>query len=348
MTDFTRALLKWHDRSARDLPWRLERDPYRTWLSEIMLQQTRAETVIAYYRAFLERFPTVEALAAAEPVEVLKQWEGLGYYSRARNLHAAAKAVAARGGFPADVKELRALPGVGEYTAGAIASIAFGLPEPAIDGNQVRVLSRAFGIRTLTTAPETRRALRQAALSALPPERPGDFNQAMMGLGALVCTPRPDCAHCPVAPFCDAYRAGDAASLPVLPPKAEKRVEQRAVALVYRGRTVLIRRRPDEGLLAGLYEFPGFPGARTEAEVREALREIGVEAGALRPAGGARHVFTHRIWQMTGWACDADGAAEGHFASADELRALPFPTALRAFRAKALEALEGGGAEFAP
>ena len=340
MTGFARALLDWYDKNARDLPWRLEKDPYRVWLSEVMLQQTRAETVIPYYQSFLARFPTVDALAGADPVEVLKLWEGLGYYSRARNLLKAAKQVSAAGGFPGDVKGLRKLPGVGEYTAGAIASIAFGLPEPAVDGNQIRVLSRAFGVRVNAASPEGRRALREAARSNIPPERPGDFNQAMMGLGALVCTPRPGCAACPVRAECDAFRAGDALSLPVLPPKAQKREEQRAVAMVFSGRSVLIRRRPDEGLLAGLYEFPSFPGARTPTEVREGLREMGVEPENLTPAGSARHVFTHLVWRMDGWACEAKAAGEGEFAEAEALQSLPFPTALSAFRERALNMLK--------
>ena len=339
MTEFTKALLNWHDKNARDLPWRHEKDPYKIWLSEIMLQQTRAETVIPYYRAFLARFPTAAALARADPVEVLKLWEGLGYYSRARNLMKAAKQITEAGAFPKDAQGLRKLPGIGEYTAGAITSIAYGLPEPAIDGNQIRVLSRVFGVRLPAQSPEGRRALREAALSAIPEERPGDFNQAMMGLGALVCTPRPDCARCPVSAFCDAFRSGDAQSLPILPPKADKRLEQRAVALIYRDGAVLVRRRPDEGLLAGLYEFPGFPGARTEAEVREALREIGVEPENLAPSGSARHVFTHLIWRMDGWRCDAKSAGEGEFVGVQALQALPFPTALAAFRQLALEAL---------
>jgi len=343
LTEFTRALMRWHDQNARDLPWRGEKDPYRIWLSEIMLQQTRAETVIPYYRAFLARFPTVEALAGADPVEVLKLWEGLGYYSRARNLMKAARRVAEAGGFPRDRRGLLELPGVGEYTAGAIASIAFGLTEPAIDGNQIRVLSRVFGVRVPAASPEGRRALREASLGAMSLERPGDFNQALMGLGALVCAPKPDCAGCPVRAFCDAFGAGDARSLPVLPPRADKRVQQRAVALVFCGNAVLVRRRPEDGLLPGLYEFPGFPDARTEAEVRAALREIGVEPERLSAAGTARHVFTHLVWQMEGWACEAGGAGEGEFVDAAALRALPFPTALRAFRETALRTLETAG-----
>ena len=340
MTEFAGNLLDWYDKNARDLPWRLEKDPYRVWLSEVMLQQTRADTVVRYYRSFLERFPTVSALAGADAVEALKLWEGLGYYSRARNLLKAARQVAEAGGFPRDVKGLRRLPGIGEYTAGAIASIAFGLTEPAIDGNQIRVLSRAFGVRVNAASPEGKRALREAARSAIPPERPGDFNQAMMGLGALICTPRPDCDHCPVRGECDAFRVGDAQALPVLPPKASKRDEQRAVAMVFRENTVLVRRRPDEGLLPGLYEFPSFPGARTPAEVRESLRELGVEPEDLTPAGSARHVFTHLVWRMDGWACEARTSDEGEFVEAEALRALPFPTALRAFRENALEALQ--------
>mgnify|MGYP000844635503 CR=1 FL=1 len=343
MTDFTSALLRWHDDNARDLPWRCEKDPYKIWLSEIMLQQTRAETVIPYYRAFLGRFPTAEALAGADPVEVLKLWEGLGYYSRARNLMKAAKLVAEAGGFPRDIKGLRALPGVGEYTAGAIASIAFGLPEPAIDGNQIRVLSRAFGVRVPATSPEGKRALRAAALSVMPQTRPGDFNQALMGLGALICAPRPGCARCPVSAFCDAFRTGDAEELPILPPKADKRDQQRAVALVFGKDTVLVRRRPEDGLLPGLYEFPGFPGARAKADVRAALREIGVEPENLRPAGDARHVFTHLVWRMNGWACEADRADEGEFVGTAALCALPFPTALKVFRETALRMLEAAG-----
>ena len=249
--------------------------------------------MIRYYKSFLKRFPTVEALAGADAVEVLKLWEGLGYYSRARNLLKAARQVAAAGGFPRDVKGLRGLPGVGEYTAGAILSIAFDLPEPAIDGQPDpraqpgvrRPGERGFARRQTLAA-------RGRAGGDPPRSGAGDFNQAMMGLGALICTPRPDCENCPVRGECDAFRAGDAQALPVLPPKASKREERRAVAMVFRESAVLVRRRPDEGLLPGLYEFPSFPGARTAAELREGLREMGVEPENLTPAGSARHVFT--------------------------------------------------------
>lgn len=343
-SQLSEALLAWHDQNARDLPWRGERDPYRIWVSEIMLQQTRAETVKGYYAAFLREFPTVEALAAADEERVLKRWEGLGYYARARNLQRAARLVAARpDGFPRTVKEIRALPGIGEYTAGAIASIAFGLPEPAIDGNQVRALARLFGIRSCVTRPEVKRELQAVARSILPSDRPGDFNQALMGLGAMICVPAaPDCAACPVRAFCDAFARGDAGDLPVLPEKAAKRTERRSVVMVLKEGKVFARRRPENGLLGGLWEFPNFENAKTDAEIRACLREIGIEAARGKRSIEAEHVFTHLIWRMNGYFYRAVACApelEGRFVDAAALRELPFPTALQPFRQAALEAL---------
>lgn len=210
---FSRALLDWYDRAKRDLPWRGTRDPYRIWLSEIMLQQTRAEAVVPRYESFLARFPTVEALAAAGEEEVLKQWEGMGYYSRARNLRKAAIQVAQNGGaFPTSARALAKLPGVGAYTAAAVASIAFDEPVPALDGNQARVLSRVLAYDEPVDTPQR---LREQALSLLDRERPGDYNQALMDLGSGVCTPRtPRCEHCPVAIFCAALAGDDVESYP--------------------------------------------------------------------------------------------------------------------------------------
>lgn len=339
------ALLAWHDAHARDLPWRGESDPYRIWISEIMLQQTRAETVRDYYAAFLRAFPDVYALAAADLQQVLKLWEGLGYYARARNLHAAAKQIAALPeGFPRTVEGLRALPGIGEYTAGAIASMAYGLREPAIDGNQIRVLARIYGIRQCAARGEGRRRIREAAYALLPAQRPGDFNQALMGLGALVCLPvSPRCEDCPAAAFCDARKRGDQADLPVLPAPPARKKERRAVLMALRGQTVLVRQRPESALLGGLWEFPNFENARTDAERRACLQELGVRAQDGVRAAEHRHVFTHLEWNMTGWfyrAAGADEPAEGRFVDADVLRALPFPTALAPFREAALEKLE--------
>lgn len=338
------AILGWHDENARDLPWRGEGDPYRIWVSEIMLQQTRAETVIPYYLRFLSRYPDVQALAAAPLEQVLKDWEGLGYYSRARNLHRAARMVAERPGatFPADVKGLLALPGIGAYTAGAIASMAYGLPEPAVDGNQVRVLSRLFGIRGSTALPATKKAIREAAQRLLDRERPGDFNQALMGMGALVCLPRkPRCENCPGAIHCRALALDIREHLPELPERVSQRLESRAVALVYHGERVLVRQRPEEGLLGGLWEFPHFLGVRRKAELREALLEMGVTPCSIQKGPAARHVFTHMIWEMRGYVVMAASgeSPSGRFVTGPELEALPMATAQRVYREEAMKAL---------
>lgn len=337
----------WDAQSARPLPWRGETDPYRVWLSEIMLQQTRAETVIPYYHRFLDRFPDIHALAAADQETVLKLWEGLGYYSRARNLHRAATVVvdAYHGRFPDTVKEIRALPGVGEYTAGAIASIAFHLPEPAIDGNQIRVLSRLFGVREPVHSSEGKRKLRAGAEMLLPRKDPGEFNQALMGLGAMICLPRkPRCELCPARVHCAAHAAGEQELLPVLPPKITKSTTPVAVVMVFWENKVFVRRRPDSGLLAGLWEFPCFENAKTKAAVIEALREIGIDPARVMKREKAEHVFTHKVWKMTGWVVEAawpSGEAEGCFVSVEELQALPIGTALRAYRASVMERLTG-------
>lgn len=271
------ALLAHFDAHRREMPWRETSDPYAIWVSEVMLQQTRVDTVIPYWERWIERFPTVTDLADAELDEVLKHWEGLGYYSRARNLHSAARMVRERydGALPDRAAELRGLPGVGEYTAGAVASIAFGATEPAVDGNVRRVLSRLHGLK----APKARE-LRERAIALLPEDRPGDFNQALMELGATVCTPRsPDCAACPVAAWCEARRAGVQEMRPL--PSRRKPVPRETVptsVLVRDDGALLLVRRPLDGLLGGLWEFPGqgrtgstadgaaIPGSRIELE----------------------------------------------------------------------------------
>ena len=332
---FCRALLAWYDREKRELPWRGTQDPYRVWLSEIMLQQTRAEAVAPRYEAFLSRFPTVEALAAADEEAVLKAWEGMGYYSRARNLRRAAMEVVRRGGFPRSAKEWQKLPGVGAYTAAAVASIAYHEAAPALDGNQARVLSRLLAFEGTVDTPQRLRAQAEALIDR---ERPGDYNQALMDLGSGVCTPRaPKCGLCPVAAFCAARAGGDAESYPHLPPPIARREVEVTVVLAYLGGRVLVRRRPSKGLLAGLWEFPNFsegtledtlPGARATGELAR-----------------SRHVFTHLVWNMRGLRAEAEALPEGMRAvDADELRALPFPTALRVYRQIAMREL-GGEAE---
>ena len=332
---FCRALLAWYDREKRELPWRGTQDPYRVWLSEIMLQQTRAEAVAPRYEAFLTRFPTVAALAAADEEAVLKAWEGMGYYSRARNLRRAAMEVVRRGGFPQSAKEWQKLPGVGAYTAAAVASIAFHEAAPALDGNQARVLSRLLAFEGTVDTPQRLRAQAEALIDR---ERPGGYNQALMDLGSGVCTPRaPKCGLCPVAAFCAARAGGDAESYPHLPPPIARREVEVTVVLAYLGGRVLVRRRPSKGLLAGLWEFPNFsegtledtlPGARATGELAR-----------------SRHVFTHLVWNMRGLRAEAEALPEGMRAvDADELRALPFPTALRVYRQIAMREL-GGEAE---
>ena len=338
---FQKKLLEWHDENARALPWKGETDPYRIWISEIMLQQTRTETVSGYYHAFLEEFPDVYALAEASEERLFKKWEGLGYYSRARNLHKAAKRIVSEygGKLPDTAGELMKLPGIGDYTAGAIASIAFGRREPAMDGNAVRVISRVVCERGCVGEAKVKRALKEACASLMTGERCGDFNQAMMGLGNMVCVPvNPRCEGCPVKAFCQARRLGAQKELPNLPPKPEKRNLSVGVALVFSGNRVLLVKRPEEGLLAGMWAFPSFEGARGEKDVREALLEMGVETGKGQKIEDAEHVFTHRVWKMKGWRFEAERLPEDErFRPADRngLREIALPTAYRVYRAAA-------------
>ncbi len=338
-----KTLLTWYDAAKRDLPWRHTRDPYAIWVSEIMLQQTRAETVAGYWTRFLEKFPTASALAAAPEGDVLKAWEGLGYYSRARNLQKSARIVASEGGaFPKDADALRALPGIGDYTAGAVASIAFGARVPAVDGNVERVVSRLRGIREDVGVPSVRRALRAEAAALVPEDRPGDFNQAMMELGARVCQPAPRCAECPVSACCDAFEAGDADALPVKQRKAPQRIIPLGVALVFYGGKALVYRR-EERLLHGLWSFPAFERAQDGASVEKELEKIGIFAHFMDTVGQARHVFTHLIWDMTllHFKAQSDACPEGwRWADAEALRTLPMPTAVKAARAWAAEETE--------
>jgi A/G-specific adenine glycosylase len=298
---FAAVLLNWYDRHAAPLPWRESTDPYRVWLSEMMLQQTQVETVKPYYTRFLERYPDVLALAAAPLDDLLKQWEGLGYYSRARNLHRAAQIVAGEmnGRFPDTVEGLRSLPGIGRYTAGAIASIAFGRVAPLLDGNVIRVFSRLTDLPDDVTQPVVQERLWTLAEEWVSTERPGDYNQALMELGRTVCKPRnPLCRECPIREHCLAFANGTQDERPVKKKKAETPHYDVAAGLVYdaAGR-LLIAQRPLEGLLGGLWEFPGGKQEADETledclkrELREELA-IEVEVGGLFVK--VRHGFTH-------------------------------------------------------
>ena len=294
----SRPLLSWFARSRRDLPWRAEpRDPYRVWVSEVMLQQTRVDVVVPYYRRFLQRFPTLDALAAAKEDDVLALWSGLGYYARARNLHRAARAAIAQGGLPRSAAELLHLPGFGAYTAAAVASLAWGEQVPVVDGNVARVLARV--LRLEGDAAQVRERAWQAAPSLLPAGRAGEFNEALMELGALVCTPRnPRCDACPLSRTCAARQHGDAESFPAARPPRSRAVLVWAAPAVFRGDgAVLLRKRSEGELFAGLWDLP--TAAVVAGEVRTALTRALASCGIVRPPlliplGQVRQVLTHR------------------------------------------------------
>lgn len=301
-------LSEWYAASRRLLPWRADPSPYHTWIAEIMLQQTRIETVIPYYERFLEELPDIPALAAVPEDRLLKLWEGLGYYSRARNLKkAAVMAMEQYGGeLPASAAELRKLPGIGDYTAGAIASIAFGLPEPAVDGNVLRVLARFLASSEDILQQVTRRRFTELLRSHYPTgEAAALLTEGIMELGETVCVPNglPRCGSCPVRTLCAAHLAGEELSYPLKIVKKTRRIEEKTVLLLHcRGRYA-IRKRPDTGLLAGLWEFPNLEG-KLSSEALQAL----YPGCAIRPAGSAKHIFTHVEWHMTGFLLE--GAEE--------------------------------------
>ena len=325
-------LLEWYDANARALPWRGVNDPYKTWVSEIMLQQTRAETVRGYYARFMDRFPNVEALAGAQLDEVLKLWEGLGYYSRARNLHACARRIVQIGAFPDTIEDLEALPGIGPYAARAIGSIAFGLCAPALDGNQMRVLSRCLAVDRILNTPFDLRAEAEALISR---DRPGDYNQALMDLGSGICTAKnPKCNICPLACVCCACAQGEPERYPMRPAPVPKRDVYLTVLLLRTDRGICVQRRDEKRLLGGLYEFPSLDGHLNAESCAEALQSIGyAHPRNFKPLPPAKHVFTHLIWHMQGYLADIDSAPEPVIiADADQMRALAFPSALRVYR----------------
>jgi len=294
------ALSAWYRRNGRDLPWRNTRDPYAIWVSEVMLQQTRVGAVAPYYCRFLERFPDVRALARARLQSVLKAWEGMGYYSRARNLHRAARLVVSRfgGQLPRSPGELMGLPGIGRYTAGAIASIAFGLDEPVLDGNVTRVLARLFPIRANPKEAVVQRKLWDLARQMIPPGQAGLVNQAMMDLGAVVCVPRaPRCPVCPVRRYCRALTRGEQSALPRRDKPKVLPHEIIVAGVIRKGSRILIDQRKPQGLLGGLWEFPGGKVQKGErladALVREVREELGVEVQVLGRLVRVNHAYTH-------------------------------------------------------
>lgn len=322
-TDFpsarVRALLgPWYRKERRALPWRATRDPYRIWISEIMLQQTRVAAVMPYYERFLNRFPDCAALARASEEEVLRYWSGLGYYSRARNLHKAARTIAERGSFPDDYESIRALAGVGDYTAAAVASIAFELPYAVLDGNVARVLARLLGERGEIASAPVRKRLRDAASKLLDPKRPGAFNQAMMELGATVCLPRqPECARCPIARHCIARQMGIERELPVKRSPAPPIQKELTLLLARdRGRILLWQRKPDSRRLAGFWELPE--------------REQLPDARLLGAIGGFNHSITNHRYAVSVIAARVNGTPAGfRWISRPGLARIPLSTTTR-------------------
>lgn len=338
-TDFPALVLTWYDGHRRPLPWRDTSDPYRIWLSEVMLQQTQVETVMPYYHRWIARFPTSAHVAQATDTEVLKLWEGLGYYRRARQFHQACQQIHNQHGgqLPTDSSDFRRLPGVGPYTFAAVRSICFGDRLPAVDGNVKRVLARI--LKRPDTGHALARIVEKALRPAVPRERPGDFNQALMDLGATVCTPRqPQCGACPVAIHCRAYIHGQVADYPVVTERKPIPHVPVAVGVVWRGDQLLISRRPLDGLLGGLWEFPGGkikPGeAPDEAVRREVEEEVGLKVKVGAILGTIRHAYTHFSITLHAYHCtyiDGTprllGCTDLKWIRWDEMGQFPFPRA---------------------
>ncbi|WP_374713642.1 A/G-specific adenine glycosylase [Symbiobacterium terraclitae] len=348
-------LLEWYGRHGRDLPWRRTRDPYHIWVSEVMLQQTRVETVIPYYERWMAQFPTLEALAGAPEEQVLKAWEGLGYYSRARNLHQAAREVVSRygGSVPDDPEAVSRLKGVGPYTAGAILSIAFNRPVPAVDGNVLRVIARLYAIADDIALPATRKVITELVRAMMPAGRSADFNQALMDLGATICTPRsPRCLLCPVREACEGFRAGRVGGLPVKGKARAPRPVERVAAVVEQDGRLLLTRRPPDGLLAGLWELPGGdvpPGRSPEDALRAVLWDaFRVEAVVGEHLVDVTHAFTHLVWHIRcyraelGPGCEIPETPDRRWVAPEELKDYPLPTVQRKVLAALHEARTPG------
>ncbi len=345
LKDIPKPLLKWYDENRRRLPWREEPTPYRVWVSEIMLQQTRVEAVKPYFERFMKRLPDIRSLAEAPEEELLKLWEGLGYYNRVRNLQKAAVQVMEEydGRMPCRYEDLKRLKGVGSYTAGAIASIAFGERAAAVDGNVLRVTSRICMDERVIDDTKVRTCVEEELVRVMPKDRPGDFNQAMMELGACVCLPNgsPHCGECPLSHICKAHALGCETEYPKRAPRRERTVEEKTVLIIRDENRAALCKRPGKGLLAGLYELPSLEGFRTEEEVIAYLRENGIQTLRIQALEEAKHIFTHKEWHMRGFMVRVDeltprqpsGAAESWiFVEPQETRdRYPIPSAFSAY-----------------
>jgi A/G-specific adenine glycosylase len=336
--NFQDDLINWFKEEQRELPWRKDQDPYKVWVSEIMLQQTRVDTVIPYFNRFIQWFPTINDLADANEDKVLKAWEGLGYYSRVRNLHSAVKEVSEKynGQVPNTPKEIATLKGVGPYTAGAILSIAYGIPEPAVDGNVMRVLSRILSIWEDIARPSTRKIFEKAVRDLISHEEPSNFNQALMELGALICTPTsPSCLLCPVREHCHAFHEGVETELPIKSKKNSQRAVELAAAIVKdeHGK-ILIHKRPETGLLANLWEFPNVelhqPFVLERSRISDYFQEtFNMNIKLEKGIGQIEHIFSHLIWNIrvfTGTiSSNIPQGSEWKWVSQDEMEDYAFP-----------------------
>lgn len=328
-SDWPALLLDWFDSHRRDLPWReaKPRNPYHVWISEIMLQQTRTEAVRPYFYAWMERFPRISDVAGAEEAAVLHAWQGLGYYSRARNIRKAAQEITScyGGQMPNTVEEIQSLPGIGDYTAGAIGSMAFGLPVPAVDGNVLRVFARLYAVREDILKSRGRKTITSLAEAVIPHDRPGDFNEALMDFGSEVCIPKqPRCGQCPLAGRCRASKEGLTEVLPVRTPKKAQTEWQAACGLLERNGKYLLHKRPSKGMLANMWEFP-MALSLTAEESRTALEAL-LGGAAGNPRQAFTHVFTHRIWHMRAYEMesgDAPAGADYQWYSPEEMRRIP-------------------------
>ena len=320
LNNIVQPLLEWYRDNRRQLPWRDQNNAYYTWVSEIMLQQTRVEAVKPYFKRFIGELPDIQALAACPEEKLMKLWEGLGYYNRVRNMQLAAQTVVSTygGKLPASYKQLLELKGIGNYTAGAIASIAYQIPVPAVDGNVLRVLSRITEDRQDIMKQSVRRQAEEKLQEVIPQECPGDFNQAMMELGAVVCVPNgpAHCEDCPIAKFCLAYQHGIVEELPVKAPKKQRSLENRTVLVIQDGEKTVIQKRPKKGLLAGLYELPNLEGHLSRDEVLAEVERMQLEPLYIEKLPDAKHVFSHIEWRMTGYLI--------RVASLDTDREMPF------------------------
>lgn len=310
LSEMPEPLLDWYDRNRRILPWREEPQPYRVWVSEIMLQQTRVEAVKPYFERFMQKLPDIPSLACAQEKELLKLWEGLGYYNRVRNLQAAAVQIMEeyQGRMPEEYEELLKLKGIGSYTAGAVASIAYGRAVPAVDGNVLRVVSRLIREEGEITGTDVKQRMWEQLMQVIPKDRPGDFNQAMMEIGATVCIPNgmPHCTECPLQFMCQAYQQDCVSDYPKKAAKKGRKTEKKTMLLIQDENKVVLKKRPAKGLLSGMYEFPALEGYQSSEQVLSYLKEMGLKTVRIMELNEAKHIFSHIEWHMKGFLIKVD------------------------------------------